>query len=165
MRTLLFSHDERHELHGLDAVAAVITVVLGGLELGRLCIRDDPNEPFAGYDADVGIRLIWSLAVVADFALVGAVVAWAVRPAWAARAQLTIVLAAATAALLPWIELWWGDVSDYGNRDKMGLPWSVVHFGPAGTFHFASYLILRIEIPAPRPLARSIARVALIVAL
>ena len=166
MRTLLFSRDNEDRLRGLDGVAAVITLLLGCGELLRLCISDDPNEPFAAYDADAGIRLIWFLAVTADFTLVGAVVAWAVRPAWAARAQLMIVLAAAIAALLPWGELWWGNNPAYsGVRDKMGLPWSVVHFGPAGTFLFASYLILRVKIPAPHALARPLVRLALIIAL
>jgi hypothetical protein len=163
MRTFLAGDDR---LHGLDCVAALITLLLSVFVLCRLCVVDDPREPFAEYDSDPVIRLIWTAAALADLALAGAVVAWAVRPVWIARAQLTIVLAATIAGLLPLVELWWGDDPRYsGVRDKQELPWTAIHWGPIGTVFFAMYLLLRVKIPARGDFARARVRVGLILVL
>jgi fumarate reductase subunit C len=164
VKALLSGGDRPSWLDYAVSPIVLLLAVLGGFQ--AFPVGYSAHEPFAEYVANPGVRLIGVIALVADLALVGSVVVWRVRTALVAKAQLTIVLAATTAALLPWVELWWGSVSYYGEvRDKQGLPWSVVHFGPTGTFLFATYLILRIKLPAPGVLTRYVERIGLIVAL
>lgn len=151
------------------AIFVLFGVIGGSLSCfnGEYFWRGNPNyvDPFAEYNANLGIRFITAAAFALDTAILVLIARAAIRRTWSRIEQLVVIAAATAAALLTWFELWYGSTFYYGEvRDKQGLPFGVNNAGVFGSAMFLTYIVWRVSLPeAVRH--QVIVRIALTVAL
>jgi hypothetical protein len=121
-------------------------------------------DPFLRYHANRGIQSIAIAALATNLLVVVIVVLWRLGRVPSKTAHVALPVGCAIAAVLPWLELWWGSTFYYGEvRDKQGLPFGVTNAGPLGTTLFLTYIALRLPLPGVSMTRGGAMRVAFIV--
>jgi hypothetical protein len=151
------------------AIYVLFGVIGGSLSCfnGEYFWRGNPNyvDPFAEYDANLGIQFITAAAFALDTGIFVLIARAAFRRTWSRIEQMVVIVAAAVAALLTWFELWYGSTFYYGEvRDKQGLPLGVNNGGALGSVVFLTYIVWRVSLPESVR-HRVIVRIALTAAL
>jgi hypothetical protein len=124
---------------------------------------NDGHDPFAQYFENAGIRRIAAAALVTNLLLVGVVVFGRLGRLPETATRVALAIGCVMAAILPWLELWWGSTFYYGEvRDKQGLPFGVANGGPLGTFLFLGYLVSRVPLPGASKARNVTVRVGLL---
>lgn len=104
-------------------------------------------DPLWDYYQNPAIQSIYFTALVTDISVAFAgggrlALVRLQRVELAESLSLTLVLLSLVGATLTWLELWYGSTFYYGEvRDKQGLPFTVNHGGPIGSFFFLTYVI------------------------